>query len=1124
MTVKRMFTESGKDPLGTLTFVKATSAIRDQTGKEIFKKENVEVPDTWSQVAIDILAQKYFRKQGVPQRDEQGKPLLKDGKPILGSESSMKQVAHRMAYTWRYWGEKHGYFASPEDAQTFYDEMLYVLSNQIAVPNSPQWFNTGLNAVYGITRPPQGHYYVEPESGEVKLSEDAYTHPQPHACFIQSVKDDLVNEGGIFDLLTREARVFKYGSGSGTNFSSLRGETEPLSGGGKSSGLMSFLKVFDASAGAIKSGGTTRRAAKMVTLDIDHPEIENFIEWKAREEKKVAMLVAGSHAVKNLLDDVMRIAYETKSTSLKENERLKRAVLQALKANVSPNYVQRALYLVEQGYKSMDLFYLTSEFESEAYQTVSGQNSNNSVMVTNDFLKAVEQDESWKLIRRTDGSVCKVIPARDLWQKIALAAWHSADPGIQFRDTLNEWHTCPNDGPINGSNPCSEYVFLDDTACNLASINLMKFYDGKQFNVDAFRHTVRLMTVVLEISVLMAQFASKELARKSFDFRTLGLGFANLGTLLMVQGIPYDSTKGRSFAGAIAAIMTGTAYATSAALAAHLGPFPRYSQNKDSMLRVIRNHRRAAYDDPDESYEELTITPQGLHHEELDKALSVAAKKSWDEALQLGEKYGYRNAQTTLIAPTGTIGLVMDCDTTGVEPDFALVKFKKLAGGGYFKIINQSVPRALQHLGYSSEQIQDIEKYATGHGTMKGCPHINETTLSEKGVPKPVIKNIEAQLKNTFDINFVFNKFTLGEEVCIDLGFTKDQLADPSLKMLEALGFSRKEVAQANEYICGSMTIEGAPHLKEEHYAVFDTANKCGKKGTRFISYLGHIKMMGAVQPFLSGSISKTINMEKEASISDVKEAYLTSWKQMIKAIALYRDGSKLSQPLNTSSEDDEELLYLLDAAKQMPDIPEPEEKMVFASKQKMPKRRGGFVQEAVVGGQKIFLRTGEYPDGRLGEIFIDTYKEGASYGALLNCFAIAISKALQHGVPLEEFVDAFTFTRFEPAGAVLGHDAIKQATSILDYVFRVLGYEYLGRKDFVHVKSMETADKKEKLAEEKRELPSEKQIRITDTKVFEARAKGYTGEQCTQCGSMRVKQNGSCSLCEDCGTTTGCS
>ena len=1316
LRVPRVFTREGQDPFDTIAWSRRTSRITNPDGSVVFEMTDAEVPATWSQVAADIMVSKYFRKAGVPQVDEAGNPIFDEsGNQVLGAERSARQVISRLSATWRDWGERHGYFAPPADARAFEDELKYMLVHQMAAPNSPQWFNTGLAHAYGITGPAQGHTYVDPDTNQVVPSTDAYSRPTPHACFIQSVEDDLVGPGGIFDLVTREARIFKYGSGSGTNFSKIRAEGEPLSGGGTSSGLMSFLKIFDRAAAAIKSGGTTRRAAKMVVVDIDHPDIEQFIMWKAEEEKKVAALIAAGYS---------------------------------------------------------------SDFNGEAYATVSGQNSNNSVRVTDDFVRAVLNDEEWALRWRTDGRVIRRVRARDLWEKIAQAAWSSADPGLQFDTTINDWHTSPASGRINASNPCvtgdtliattagyrriadlvgrtveviagdgapslvtrvfptgikpvyrlrtqsgyslrltadhrvltanrgdvpagelrpgdrvrlrgagfgtrslgreiaesigtaaaatisaphatlaaaattgtrmagldavtagtvdepardaamdgatqqvgapttsllaryltlggnssetaftdevfsldraaqaailhglftaaapatgsdltnitltgtsvhlleqaqlmllafgfvsvldrndtagvhrlridhaaqdrfaraigfvpdgptttgsadrdaaataeadgfddpflsldyvgdepvydlteprtshfvasglvvhncSEYMFLDDTACNLASLNLMTFYDPdtRQFDIPRYQHAIRLWTIVLEISVLMAQFPSEAIARNSYDFRTLGLGYANLGSLLMTMGLPYDSDEARAIAGALTAIMTGEAYAASAEMADVLGPFPAYPLNREHMLRVIRNHRRAAYNAHPGEYEGLSITPVGLDAALCPPDLLRAARDAWDRALELGETHGYRNAQTTLLAPTGTIGLLMDCDTTGVEPDFALVKFKKLAGGGYFKIANQSVAPALRALGYDARQVQDILRYVLGTLSLDGAPHVNRETLKARGLLDEDLDRIEQALPTVFELPFAFNGWTLGEAAMARLGFTPEQWQQPGFNLLRALGFTAEQINEANDVVCGMQTIEGAPHLKPEHLPVFDCANRNGKHGQRFIHHMGHIRMMAAVQPFLSGAISKTINMPNEVTPDDIRDAYMASWRLGLKAMALYRDGSKLSQPLSSGKKEEQ---HEAEPAAQA--APEPQVVVVEKPvRRPLPAKRHGFTQEGRVAGHKIYLRTGEYEDGSLGEIFIDMHKEGAAFRSLINCFAIAVSKGLQYGVPLEEFVDTFTFQRFEPQGMVEGHPNIKMATSIIDYVFRVLGYEYLGRTDFVQVK-----------------------------------------------------------------------
>ncbi|MEM9422231.1 MAG: vitamin B12-dependent ribonucleotide reductase, partial [Pseudomonadota bacterium] len=1078
MQIKRYFTKGGQSAYADLTFRTTKSEIRNPDGSVVFQLDDIKVPESWSQVACDIIAQKYFRKAGVPARlkkveensvpswlwrsvaDEDALAKLPEDERY-GPERDSRQVFDRLAGTWTYWGWKGGYFNTEKDARRFRDELAFMLASQRVAPNSPQWFNTGLHWAYGIDGPGQGHYYVDPEEGVLVRSKSSYEHPQPHACFIQGVGDDLVNEGGIMDLWVREARLFKYGSGTGSNFSNVRGVGEGLSGGGTSSGLMSFLRIGDRAAGAIKSGGTTRRAAKMVVVDIDHPDVETYIDWKVEEEQKVASLVTGSKIVKKHLTAIMQACAPE---GLDGDERfdpsanllLKQEVRAAKNSMVPDNYIYRVIQFAKQGYTNIKFSTYDTDWDSEAYSTVSGQNSNNSVSITDDFLRTVEVDGDWNLVARTTGEVMKTVKSRDLWEKIGYAAWASADPGLHFNTTMNDWHTCPTAGRIRASNPCSEYMFLDDTACNLASLNLLQFQgiDGI-FDIEAYEHGVRLWTVVLEISVAMAQFPSRQIAQLSYEYRTLGLGYANIGGLLMTSGIPYDSNEGRAICGALTAIMTGVSYATSAEMAGELGPFPGYEDNADHMMRVMKNHRRAAHGHSD-GYDGLSVTPVPLDHAHCkDDRLVRHATKAWDKAVSLGKKHGYRNAQATVIAPTGTIGLVMDCDTTGIEPDFALVKFKKLAGGGYFKIINRAVPQALRTLGYTGAEIGDIEAYAVGNSSLAQAPGINHLSLKARGFSDETIGKVEAAIESAFDIKFAFNRWTLGDEACTDLGFSDEQLNDPSFDMLRALGFSAEEIQMANEHACGTMTLEGAPHLKEEHYPVFDCANPCGLKGKRFLSVESHIRMMAAAQPFISGAISKTINMPNTATVEDCKSAYMLSWKLALKANALYRDGSKLSQPLNAQlladNDNDDETADALVAAPQGVQAQKIAEKIVeriiekkVREREMLPDRRKGYTQKARVGGHKVYLTTGEFKDGRLGEIFIDMHKEGAAFRAMMNNFAIAISLGLQYGVPLEEYVDAFTFTRFEPAGMVQGNEAIKNATSILDYIFRELAVSYL--------------------------------------------------------------------------------
>jgi ribonucleoside-diphosphate reductase alpha chain len=1313
MHIARRFTSSATDVFSTIPFEQRTSRITHTDGKVVFEMTDAEIPASWSQLATDIVVSKYFRKAGVPQLDADGLPMLDDnGKVKTGPEKSVRQVVHRLAGCWTHWGKKFGYFDTDADASAFYDELAHMLLTQKAAPNSPQWFNTGLNFAYGMTGPAQGHWHVDPTTKTLQQTTDTYTHPQPHACFIQSVNDDLVNDGGIMDLWAREARLFKYGSGTGTNFSQLRGDNENLSGGGKSSGLMSFLKIGDRAAGAIKSGGTTRRAAKMVCLDMDHPDIEEFINWKVREEIKVAALVEGA---KHLPKEQQELA---KKLKLK----------------------------------------LDYDFNGEAYATVSGQNSNNSVRVPNSFIRAVEADADWQLLRRTDGKVAKTLKANDLWNQVTFGAWRCADPGVQFDDTINEWHTCPAGGRINASNPCvtgdtlvatstgykriidlvgksaeiingngeaayvdrifktgtkdvyelttrngycvkltkdhrvktqnrgdvkaedlrsgdifelrgsgfgpasisagvarqlgqsfardgllfigdqevnrqlraawsnyvggepgyrrlmpdffgldeasqwaflegifdfsgndlipsrdligessstdiqlvllsfgifskrlgngltqipsgsngnwvactrveinravatlkrrgslgsgsfssviervepltdafeslraagtedvydltepvshhfvangivvhncSEYMFLDNTACNLASINLMKFFDAESrvFDIAGFKHACRIWTMVLEISVLMAAYPSKEIAQLSYEYRTLGLGYANIGTMLMVAGIPYDSDTGRAICGAISAIMTGEAYAASAEMAKHLGTFPGYEKNRESMLRVIRNHRAAAYNN-DHEYDGLSIKPvaidagkfNGKHPNTI--GMLAAARESWDRALALGEVHGYRNAQVTCIAPTGTIGLLMDCDTTGVEPDFALVKFKKLSGGGYFKIANGSIEPALKNLGYTETQIKAILTHVLGTLTLVNAPHISMEVLKAKGFTDDDLAKIEDCLPSVFDLAFAFSPWTLGEATMLRLGFASSQWQDPSFNLLRALGFTKKQIREANDVICGSQTIEGAPHLKDAHLPVFDCANKCGRKGKRFIHHMGHINMMAAAQPFISGAISKTINMPNEVSIGDIDEAYRESWTKCLKAVALYRDGSKLSQPLNSSSDEaadeaegDLQAVLASEPARDLtttaavahvaPAAPAMIERIVERIverplRRRLPDTRRSLTHKFDIAGHEGYITVGLFEDHTPGEVFITMAKQGSTIGGLMDTIATLVSLNLQYGVPVEAIVRKFEHLRFEPSGMTRNSD-IPFAKSPIDYLVRWMGMEFI--------------------------------------------------------------------------------
>lgn len=1221
MNIDRLFTNPESGPYEGITWEKRKSEIRNPDGRLIFSEETVIVPSFWSQIATDIIAQKYFRKAGVPadkalewkkwvpKKKGKTKETLDPGDsiPLDGSEHDARQVFHRLAYTWMDWGRQNNYFDSEEDAKAFYDELCYMLAHQMAAPNSPQWFNTGLYAVYGIDGPAQGHYYFDPVEGKLKKSDSAYKRPQPHACFILSIEDDLVNEGGIMDLITREARLFKYGSGTGSNFSKIRGANERLSGGGVSSGLLSFLKIGDRSASAIKSGGTTRRAAKMVTLDADHPDVEKYIDWKAEEEHKVAAMATGSVIIKRDLDAVKKAIQnfrgpdEDRFNALKNHE-LAAALRSALRDQIPPTYLYQLLRRLEQGDDTVNPAVFTTAWDDEAYNTVSGQSSNNSLRVTDEFMQAVLDDGDWQLTGRTDKNMVKTIKARKLWDQVARSAWQCADPGLQFHTTINDWHTCPAGGEIRASNPCSEYMFLDDTACNLASINLLTLYDPEtgRFNIDGYLHAIRIWTTVLEISVVMAQFPSPQIAQLSYEYRTLGLGYANLGSLLMVMGLAYDSKEGRSVAGALSAMLSGEAYKQSALMAKELGTFLRYPENREAMLRVIRNHRRAAYNAKAEEYEALHTIPVGIDPAVCPEALLHAARKSWDEALELGTQYGYRNAQVTAIAPTGTIGLLMDCDTTGIEPDFALVKFKKLAGGGYFKIINQSVPPALKALGYSQSEIDDIVAYALGHKTLAGAPGVSLEALKERGFTDEVLEKVEEAVKSAFSLESIFSPWIIGRDfVEQTLKIPEATWSLPGFSLLKHLGFTAEEIDAAETYACGTMGVEGSSTLKPEHLKVFDTATPSGKNGKRSISWTAHIEMMAATQPFISGAISKTINMPNNATYEDVKGAYMLSWRRAIKAVALYRDGSKLSQPLSSFAPGTDPLADTLlalqkdlDAGKDTAGpaaagtakadtagaILSPEGKRLTNKwdlrgvRKPLPNRRTGYTQKAKIGGHSIFIRTGEYEDGTLGEIFLDMHKEGAAFRSLMNSFAIAVSLGLQYGVPLEEYVDAFTFSRFEPNGMVQGHDYVKMATSVIDYIFRDLAISYLRRTDLAQVKPedlLATGTKSdsgnghsmvstgfrphnravvENLSEEGEEettpsaplaavksgnneglvdvqKPSKAKLEQEQAiKIAQARVKGYEGDPCPVCGYFTLVRNGTCLKCDTCGSTTGCS
>ena len=1197
MVIERRFTTAGDDPFDAFEWIEMDVEIRNPDGSMADSIEGVKLPSGFAGVPGKVCAQKYLRKAGVPKHlrkvSEDGIPIwLQRSEPDherlqtleaderMGGETDGRELFRRLAGTWTYWGWKYGYFAGEADARAYFDEMCYVIASQRSAPNSPQWFNTGLYWAYGIEGPAQGHSFVNPETAELEYSTNAYEHPQPHACFIQSVSDSLVGGSeSIMGLWNREALLFKYGSGTGSNFSRIRGAGEPLSGGGSSSGLLSFLKIGDRAAGAIKSGGTTRRAAKMVTLDLDHPDIEEYIDWKSSEEEKVSALVIGSNILQKHANSLMEAIWEHGDDEgrfdQENNLGLHRAMVGAIKEHVPQPHIQRIVDLAKQGWKGVDFEVFDADWQGEAYLTVSGQNSNNSVRVPNRFMDAVDQGSDWNLYWRTeldkaeaqnrDPEPCKILDAQALWDKVAYTAWACADPGVQFDTTINEWHTCPEGGRINGSNPCSEYMFLDDTACNLASINLLHYYDkGTQtFQTDDFRHSVRLWTMTLEISVLMAQFPSEEIARKSYEYRTLGLGYCNIGSLLMHMGIPYDDERAYSICGAITSIMCGETYATSAEMASVLGPFADYERNSEHMLRVMRNHRRAAYDAPPEEYEGLTVPPIGINSSKCPKDLLEAARGAWDRALRDGEEYGYRNAQTTVIAPTGTIGLIMGADTTGVEPQFSLVQFKTLAGGGSLRIVNKGVPSALRRLGYSDSECKAIEEYIIGTGQLGGCPHISMDRLLEVGFSTADLEKVEGSLADVFDLRSAFAPSLLGKELCTgNLGMSEEQFEDPFFDILGSLGFSNEEIAAAQDHIFGNLTIEGAPGLKEEHLAVFDCATPCGAKGTRSIAWPAHVKMMAAAQSFISGAISKTINMPSNSTVDDVREAYNLSHTTMNKACAVYRDCSKLSQPLmnqlvdETDLEDDvpleEEVKQkMVQEVVEILPVPEPvAEPMAqsfvdfIATRRALPDKKRATSTKARIGGHSVRLITGEYPDGRLGEIILVTSKEGAAWRAMLNQFAIAVSIALQHGVPLEAFIKVFTFQKFEPSGMVEGGSGrVKMASSLVDWIFRELAIEYAGRDDLAHV-AVEDFDQfsisKPEITDagvmrvegEKREVQMTLDAAVAPLQEKgdealarqAARERGFTGDICDDCGSSQMVRNGTCLKCNDCGSTTGCS
>ena len=945
LRIKRLFTKPGFHPFDEIEWELRTASIQNEKGQVIFEQRNVEVPKDWSQTATNIVASKYFHgKLGTAER-----------------ESSLKQLISRVADTIAQWGVEDGYFRKEEDARAFHDELLHLLVRQKASFNSPVWFNCGLWHKYRRSGA-GGAFYWNPAASDIKKETEAYRHPQCSACFINSVQDNLES---ILELAKTEGMLFRYGSGSGTNFSSLRSSAESLSGGGVASGPLSFMKGFDAFAGVIRSGGKLRRAAKMVILNIDHPDIEEFIQCKVKEERK-------------------------------------------------------AWALVDAGYDP--------SLGGEAYSSIFFQNANNSVRVTDDFMKAVIEDKDWVTHGITTGEPVKSHRARDLMKKIAEAAWQCGDPGVQFHTTVNKWHTSKATAPINASNPCSEYMFLDDSACNLASLNLMKFLapDGK-FDTQGFRHAVDVMITAQEILIDNASYPTAKIARNSHDFRPLGLGYANLGALLMASGLPYDSDAGRDVAAAITAVMHGEAYLQSSRIAEEIGPFAGYAVNRDPFLGVISMHRQSL---------------ENINPRYVPPSLRDRAKEIWDACLASGIQHGYRNAQVTVLAPTGTIGFMMDCDTTGVEPDLALVKYKKLVGGGMIKIVNNVVPTALLKLGYSEEQTAEI-------------------------------------------VNYI------------------DQQS----------------------------TIEGAPHLKPEHLPVFDCSLKPAN-GKRAIDYRGHVRMMAAVQPFLSGAISKTVNMPEEATVEDVANAYMEAWRLGLKAIAIYRDGSKRTQPLNTkkqesgkqesgarSQESGGERSEARSKVERRSLAPSPQPLAPAKPyRRKLADERRAITHKFSIGGHEGYLTVGLYEEGLPGEIFITMAKEGSTVSGLMDSFATAVSLALQYGVPLKVLCDKFSHSRFEPSGWTPNPD-IHMAKSMMDYIFRWLAIKFLPGQP-------QPTQEANGLATPSPPASRERATVYPDGSIQPSLAGIEQSDDtlcCSECGAI-MPRNGASYQCKNCGAIAGSS
>lgn len=1046
-----------QDPYAGIQFKTAKSSIKNIDGSSVMTTDDIVVPAHWSDIAVDVLARNYLRKRGVPLHLKKVKEAgiyewLERSVPdtnavVFVAEKDSRQLFNRLAGAWTYWGVKGGYFDTEEDARNYYDEMRYMLAMQMGAPNSPQWFNTGIHWAYGIEGDAQGHYYFDEATQSLQKSTSAYERPQPHACFIQSVRDDLVNDGGIMDLWKNEARLFKFGSGTGTNFSNIRAAGEPLSGGGHSSGIMSFLRIGDVAGGSIKSGGTTRRAAKMVILNIDHPDIEAFINWKTREEDKVVDLVVGSKTIKKHLNAIID-NYENKAS-------LKIAVEKARSDDIPESYIARVLALLRQGFK-VDKTEFTLDWNSEGYYSVFGQNSNNSVRVNDEFVHAVEADGDFSLTWRGDGKVAKTLKARYLWDLIAKAAWSCADPGVQFDTTINAWHTCAGDGRINASNPCSEYMFLDDTACNLASMNLISFLvhqcDAIFFDTQLFKHATRLWVITLEISVYMAQFPTPAIAQKSYEYRTLGLGYGNLGAFLMQSGIPYDSPQARHTAAGITALMQGIAYETSAEMAQCLGAFTRFAANKESMMRVIHNHTVAASHMANPGgYVELSIEPQAFEQQYcVLRNLAVDIEETWKRVQEKGLQYGFRNAQVSVIAPTGTIGLIMDFKTTGIEPQFSQIAIKQLAGGGVWKMVNSDISKALEMLGYSDAEIAEIEKYVVGYATLDGPIELNHDWLYSKGFVLNDINRIENTLKSAFNITQAFQYHALSPEFFERHNISANEYNSPDFNLLKKLGASEKQIEEANLYCCGHMTIEGAPSLQPEHIDIFDCAVPCGK-GVRYLSYESHIRMMAAVQPFISGAISKTINLPTDATVKDCEDAYMLAWRLGLKSVALYRDNSKYSQVLSTGTKKElEKISNVKDSTiKKEPieiNITETiEVQPSFMQTMFKPFRRRGYTQHVLIGGSSLWHTTGENENGKLSNLLLTYGKEGSTLRGWASAWGRIFSMYLQErgDSALIRVYKAFRHSKFEPMGDVQGHAQIKYASSIPDYIVEDLVEAY---------------------------------------------------------------------------------